>query len=102
VEGIAFLGESIGMFVVSDLVNHTCAHTVCPQRIINHIFWYVIANITFDYSSPAGYSSLIQAMFTYEFWFFGAEIINPITYGIISPILIIARLHNTGINIAHD
>lgn len=89
----ALLGGSIGVFVVFDLF-----WSIIPVAILSALnvssttSSYILANIAFDYSSPAGYSSLVRAMFTDEFGLFGAETINPTAYGIISPILIVAGL----------
>ena len=81
------------MFVVFDLF-----WSIIPLAILSALnvspttSSYIVANIAFDYSSPAGYSSLVQAMFTDKFGLFGAETINPTAYGIISPVLIVAGL----------
>jgi ABC-2 type transport system permease protein len=87
------LGGSIGVFIVFDLFWGIIPVAVLSAlNVSSSTSAYILANIAFDYASPAGYSSLVQAMFTDKFGLFGAETINPAAYGIISPTLIIAGI----------
>ncbi|MGC8609195.1 MAG: ABC transporter permease, partial [Thermoplasmata archaeon] len=87
----SLLGGAIGLFVVMDLF-----WSIIPVAILSALGIsstsnsYIITSIGFDYASPAGYSTLVQTLFTDRFGFITSMPINPSLFGITSPILIIA------------
>ncbi|MCW6168611.1 MAG: ABC transporter permease [Thermoplasmatales archaeon] len=89
----ALLGAAIAVFVVMDLF-----WSIIPVAILSALnissssTTYIWTSIGFNYASPAGYSSLIQTMFTSKFGLISSQVINPSEFGIVAPVLIIAGI----------
>ncbi len=89
----SLLGGAIGVFVVMDLF-----WSIIPLAILSALRVspgsnaYITASVGFDYASPAGYSTLVQTMFTDKFGLISPTSINPSLFGITGPILIIAGI----------
>ncbi len=89
----SLLGGAIAIFVVMDLF-----WSIIPIAILSALSVsststaYILTSIGFDYASPAGYSSLIQTMFTGKFGLLSPQTIDPAAFGLIAPILIVAGI----------
>jgi ABC-type transport system involved in multi-copper enzyme maturation permease subunit len=89
----ALLGASIGLFVVLDLFWQIIpAAILAAFGISSGTSEYVSTTIILDYISPAGYSSLIQALLTNHLGTFVTQTINAGAFGISSISLLIAGL----------
>jgi len=89
----ALLGASIGLFVVLDLFWQIIpAAILAAFGISSGTSEYVSTTIILDYISPAGYSSLIQALLTNHLGTFVTQTINAGAFGISSVSLLIAGL----------
>ncbi len=89
----ALLGAAIAVFVVMDLFWSIIPVAILSGlRISSSTTTYLWTSIGFDYASPAGYSSLIQTMFTGKFGLISSQVINPSEFSIVAPILIIAGI----------
>ena len=89
----ALLGASIAVFIVLDLF-----WSIIPVAILAALNVssssnaYVLGTIAFDYISPSGFSSLVQTMFTGKIGIISSVSIDPSSYGLVSPVLIVVGL----------
>ncbi len=89
----AVLGAAIALFVVLDLFWSIIPIAILAAlKISTSSTAYVSASVGFDYASPAGYSMLVQTMFTDKFGVISSSTIDPSAFGIIAPFLIIAGI----------
>lgn len=89
----ALLGAAIAAFVVLDLFwSIIPAAILAALSIPSTSSTYVMANVAFNYASPAGYSTLVQLLFTKKLGFLATHTINPAAYGVTTPILIITGI----------
>ncbi len=89
----AVLGAAIALFVVLDLFWSIIPIAILAAlKISTSSTAYVSASVGFDYASPAGYSTLVQTMFTSKFGIISSSTIDPSAFGIIAPFLIIAGI----------
>ncbi len=89
----SLLGGAIALFVVMDLFWSIIPIAILSAlRISPSSNAYISASVAFDYASPAGYSTLVQALFTNKIGFVSSNTINPSLFGITAPILIIAGI----------
>ena len=89
----AVLGAAIALFVVLDLFWSIIPIAILAAlKISTSSTAYVSASVGFDYASPAGYSILVQTMFTDKFGIISSSTIDPSAFGIIAPFLIIAGI----------
>ena len=89
----AVLGAAIALFVVLDLFWSIIPIAILAAlKISTSSTAYVSASVGFDYASPAGYSTLVQTMFTGKFGVISSSTIDPSAFGIIAPFLIIAGI----------
>ena len=89
----ALLGASIAVFIVLDLF-----WSIIPVAILAALNVssssnaYVLGTIAFDYISPSGFSSLVQTMFTGKIGIISSVSIDPSSYGLVAPVLIVVCL----------
>lgn len=89
----ALLGASIAVFIVLDLF-----WSIIPVAILAALGVssssneYVLGTIAFDYISPSGFSSLVQTMFTGKIGLISSISIDPSSYGLVSPLLILVGI----------
>ncbi len=89
----AVLGAAIALFVVLDLFWSIIPIAVLAAlKVSTSSTAYVSASVGFDYASPAGYSTLVQTMFTGKFGVISSTTIDPSAFGITAPFLIIAGI----------
>ena len=89
----AVLGAAIALFVVPDMFWSIIPIAILAAlKISTSSTAYVSASVGFDYASPAGYSMLVQTMFTDKFGVISSSTIDPSAFGIIAPFLIIAGI----------
>ena len=89
----ALLGASIAVFIVLDLF-----WSIIPVAILAALSVstssnaYVLGTIAFDYISPSGFSFLVQTMFTGKIGLISSISIDPSSFGIVSPVLILVGI----------
>ena len=89
----ALLGASIAVFIVLDLF-----WSIIPVAILAALSVstssnaYVLGTIAFDYVSPSGFSFLVQTMFTGKLGLISSISIDPSSFGLVSPVLILAGI----------
>ena len=89
----ALLGASIAVFIVLDLF-----WSIIPVAILGALSVstssnaYVLGTIAFDYVSPSGFSFLVQTMFTGKIGLISSISIDPSSFGIVSPVLILVGI----------
>ena len=89
----AVLGAAIALFVVLDLFWSIIPIAILAAlKISTNSTAYVSASVGFDYASPAGYSTLVQTMFTGKFGIISSSTIDPSAFGITAPFLIVAGI----------
>ncbi len=89
----AVLGAAIALFVVLDLFWSIIPIAILAAlKISTSSTAYVSASVGFDYASPAGYSTLVQTMFTGKFGIISSSTIDPSAFGITAPFLIVAGI----------
>jgi len=95
----SLLGGAIALFVVMDMFWSIIPVAVLSAlRISSSSTSYILTNIGFDYASPAGYSALVQTMFTGKLGVVvSPQTINPADFGIVALILILAGILWMGI-----
>ncbi|WP_393970712.1 ABC transporter permease subunit [Oxyplasma meridianum] len=89
----AVLGAAIALFVVMDLFWSIIPIAVLSAlKVSSSSTAYVYGTIAFNYASPAGYSSLVQTMFTHKIGLISSQTIVPSDFGISGLTLIIAGI----------
>ncbi|MEM3852317.1 MAG: ABC transporter permease subunit [Methanomassiliicoccales archaeon] len=89
----AVLGAAIGVFVVMDLFWSVISLSVLAGLgIPNTSNNYVYGTLAFDYASPAGYSNVVQILFTKSLGLFSAITIVPSSFGVTTPTLLLVGI----------
>jgi len=91
----ALLGLLIGIFIVFDLFWSVLFDVVASALSLSSTSAaYVSTYVLFDYSSPAGYASLIQLFFTEKMGsiFSAGQSINPAAFGVTPLLIVIAGI----------